>query len=586
LLERVDAGDRALAGVEQAVTSVLVAEGEHGSFRFVHALVREVLVDELSTVRRDRLHAAVGRELASSSGASAADVAHHLRAGASAANIDDVAFWSFAAIEEAFDHLAWEDAEAHAAALVRVLKEAGLSLSVHHAKALLELALARNLLTHDPRGRKFALQAADIAKAVGSTDVLIEAALHYGDYGNLGRPNPVSRQLLEDALAVAGPDRPADRARLLSCYASYLAINEGGGLAVAEPHLTEAERLARLSNEDEALGWVLVNSCALWAGSTDVHRQLRLAEELASIAGRATGHRRHPRRDAVLRRDLALRFRAPPALQGGNRLTFDQDHNELRSLAQDSRDLWLHAIVATFDFLVALMEGRTADAQRLIDQAQTSRRGDPLVYAAQLYHLRRDQGRLDEILQPTEAFGSAPDALPIGKALLSLAYLDLGRDRDARDIFDSLATGDLAELPQDPTTATVLAILAELCGTVGNAHQAATIGDLCAHYVGQLVVLGTGTCCVGAMDRYRAIAASSVGDYAAADRLFTAAVDIETSARAWGCLARTRLTWARSLAHRDQPRAARLLSQVRSDVINLGMSGLRVGVDDVERVLA
>ena len=107
LLESVDGTGDELDAVEAAVAAALVAEtATPTSFRFVHALVRETLYRDLSAARRARLHRAIGQALAQTSGAPAADVARHLRAGAAAGGVDDAIDWSFTAIEEAFTQLA------------------------------------------------------------------------------------------------------------------------------------------------------------------------------------------------------------------------------------------------------------------------------------------------------------------------------------------------------------------------------------------------------------------------------------------------------------------------------------------------
>jgi hypothetical protein len=506
LLESVDGTGDELDAVEAAVAAVLVTETANPmSFRFVHALVRETLYAELSAARRARLHRAVGEALAQSPDAPPADIARHLRAGAAAGGLDAAIDWTCTAIDEAFNRLAQEDVSAHAVAALEVLDRAGEQQSQRRARLLCDLSIACSWLGDIAAGKAHALAAADIARVVGSATLFIEAALLYADYLTPAAPDPAARRLLDEALGVAGPD-PAQRSQLLCHGALHRAINEGGGFAGVQELLDEAVPLARASGDDAALAWALTTQCVVQLGSPDVDAQLRAASELEELVARrprtavgrhapdrATAQRPGPLADIragsrLIRRrpsptaSIVLRHRGLAWLQHGDRAAFDRDHHELRLLADANLGWFLGASATLWDGLVALMEGRVGAAEASLARLLEESHGDPNLvnsYGAQLFFLRRDQGRIAEVLPLLERAAATSQGLVATRALLALAYCEVGRDTDARRIFEALAVRRFATLPRDMTWSLVLAVLTEMCWQLGDRERAPLLERLC-----------------------------------------------------------------------------------------------------------
>jgi predicted ATPase len=115
VLARVVGGDEedVLAGVETALRAGLVIEQPEtvGRYRFVHALVRETLYDELSALRRARLHRRVGEALEHRSGVDPLELAHHFWQAEPAGAVDKALEYVIRAADHAMDHLAYEQAE-------------------------------------------------------------------------------------------------------------------------------------------------------------------------------------------------------------------------------------------------------------------------------------------------------------------------------------------------------------------------------------------------------------------------------------------------------------------------------------------
>jgi DNA-binding SARP family transcriptional activator/class 3 adenylate cyclase len=586
LLESVEGTVDELDAMEAAVAAGLVTETTPNSFRFVHALVRQTLYAELSGGRRARLHRAIGEGLAQSRNAPAADVARHLRAGAAAGGLDDAIEWTFAAIEEAFIQLAREDVATHAAAALELLDHAGEHQSERRARLLCELSNACTWLGDISAKRAHALAAADIARTVGSTPLLIEAALLYTDYLAPAAPDPIARQLLQEALRALGPDQPAQRSQLLCNEALHRAINDGGGLAGGQDVLEEATQLARTSGDDTAVAWALTTRSLMLVGTPDVDAQLGAASKLEDLLNRSPQTQEAAQHAAFRRRlgpttSIVIRHRGISMLQRGNRAAFDDNHRELRVLADANHDWLLGAIATMWDGLIALMEGRLEAAELLLDRVlETSHADTNLVnsYSAQLLLLRRDQGRIAEVLPLVENLVATSERLATARAVLALIYAELGRDANTRRVFEDLAADGFAPLPRDITWPCTLAILAELCWHLRDRQRATQLEQLCEPYTGQFVVLAWGACCLGAMDRYRGMLADVLGETNLADRRFADAAALEDRANAIAPLARTRLAWAASILQVNEKRARRLEGQAATTAADLGLHGLQIPI--------
>jgi DNA-binding SARP family transcriptional activator len=115
VLARVVGGDEddVLARVETALRAGLVIEQPEtvGRCRFVHALVRETLYDELSVLRRARLHRRVGEALEDRGGADPLELAHHFWRAESAGAAGKALEHVIRAADHAIGHLAYEQAE-------------------------------------------------------------------------------------------------------------------------------------------------------------------------------------------------------------------------------------------------------------------------------------------------------------------------------------------------------------------------------------------------------------------------------------------------------------------------------------------
>ena len=286
LLERVGTvdADELLDAIDECVRARLVREvgGAPGRCAFTHALVRQTLYEELTTVRRARLHRRVGEALEEINAADLSAVlpalAHHFCAAASDGQTAKAAHYALRAALRALDQAADEDAAGYLERGLAVLDVDQPGEHEHRCDLLLALARTHAQALDHPALREASLQAAELARALGSGERLARAAYWYNARAIAGTVNPVGIALCEEALAAFEEDVPALRALVMATLARERAFG-GEGIA-AEPLSREALELAQSTDDPDVVAAALIaRYYALW-GSERVAEQLAVADRL------------------------------------------------------------------------------------------------------------------------------------------------------------------------------------------------------------------------------------------------------------------------------------------------------------------
>ncbi len=225
--------DRQLELTQEAVEASLIeaAPDAPGSCRFVHALVREVVYDELTVAERTRLHRRVGETLeATFAGDSSrlAELAHHFFQAALDGTADKAARYATAAADHALEQLAYEQAVEH---FKRALQALDGQVSVDRARrcaVLASLGKAQMAASLVPEARATLEAAATLARTLGSGELLAQAALAVSMEFTAGTVDDLEVGLLEQALDALGPADGPWRARVLARLAKALPACEVG----------------------------------------------------------------------------------------------------------------------------------------------------------------------------------------------------------------------------------------------------------------------------------------------------------------------------------------------------------------------
>lgn len=155
-------------------------------------------------------------------------------------------------------------------------------------------------------------------------------------------------------------------------------------------------------------------------------------------------------------------------------------------------------------------------------------------------------------------------------AALAVLLAQMGKADEAREAFED-AYGRLARADES-IQLDVATNLVEAAALLGDASLAGRLHYTLAWAPGQLVTVGEGWICKGAIERFRALGEAAVGMFAEADEDFGRAVTRHRSLGAKPLLARTLHQWATTLVGRDDLRAAECFRQADALVRELELT--------------
>jgi class 3 adenylate cyclase len=323
---------------------------------------------------------------------------------------------------------------------------------------------------------------------------------------------------------------------------------------------------------------------ALWGpGSAD--ERLAAATEVLQLADAAG--------DPVLALE-SRQWRLSSFLELGDIPAVDAEivaHARLAAELRQPLYLWMSA---TWKAMRALLEGGFEEAERLAGEAlaigQGVKTGLPAeAWGGQITIVRREQGRLDEIVPWVQQMLDENPGFLAARGGLAALYAELGREADARREFEQVAAHDFADLPRDMYWLIGVVHLAEACAFLDDARRAALVYDLLLPYGWQNVVLGPGVASLGSAARHLGLLATTMGRWAEAEAHFEAALAFNTRMGAYPWMAHTCRQYAAMLVRRgaegDRARAAGLLDAALETGQKLGMAKLIERATALERQL-
>ena len=243
-------------------------------------------------------------------------------------------------------------------------------------------------------------------------------------------------------------------------------------------------------------------------------------------------------------------------------------------------------IVDMRDAARALCQGRYAEAERLAANAVQDIDAGPdfhAGFAAQIFGLRRDQGRLAEIdSMLTELVAESP-AILAWRAARAVADIELAQLDSARSILDSFWSDGFVRLTRDWLWLSAIGHLADGCADLAflNApmpEAASHLYGLLEPYADRCIVLAHGVLCTGAAARQLGGLAAALGRYDKAIQHFEAATATNRALHAAPWTARALLGHADVLLRRREPgdieRAAALRNEADAVINAIGAEGL------------
>jgi len=583
-----------VGALEDALAADLIADepGAPGRLAFTHALVRETVYDALSRTRRLRLHRRVGRALEDLHAADPApylgELAHHFVAAAEPGHADDAVRYATAAGDRAMEQLAYEDAAVHYRAALATLRLAGAASDDQRCDLLLALGAAEARAGEGADARANFEQAADLAERLGSAERVAEAALGYGAdvlgglwWLSVGVTDKRMVDLLERALVLLPADG-ALRARVLAQRAMqlYWTHEREHGTALS----AQAVEMARAAGDPTTLLYTLAaRHAALW-GPDAIDEQLAVAEEVVQLADSSSDRERGL---------VGLGWRLTDLLVAGDRAAVDDAVATCVRWAVELRQPAHNWYATHCRAMLALLDGRLAEVEGLISKAlafnpQVHDQSASQSWAIQMYGLRSEQGRLEEVESVLTATTELYEAVPAWRAALAGLYADAEREAECRAEFERLAEDDFRGLPRDGNWLTAIAYATRACAYLRDADRAAILHELLRPYARLNIVTGLGIHCLGSVELYLGLLAATAARWDDADRHFTQARAMHARLRSPPWSAQAEHEQARMLLARGRPgdreRARDLLASARTTAEALGMTRLceRVRLAGVE----
>jgi DNA-binding CsgD family transcriptional regulator/tetratricopeptide (TPR) repeat protein len=560
-----------LAAFEEAVGSGMIEElpSQRLACRFTHEIVRRALYDRLSGLRRAELHLRVGEALESagaSSDRALADLAHHFGAAAPFGGAKQAIDYNLRAARAASAALAFDDA----AMRLRTAIEIGVEGEPERAGALLELGAASHRAGKANDALEAFSSAAEIARALESTELLARAAIGYEEA--CWRPGVIRAdtvELLEEALAEVDDSNDELRIGLLA------------GLARALDHVGESERgalvrdnaiaLARRGRDRAGLAKVLVRS--YWArGTTPLEEILAMLTEAGDLAQELG--------DAEVQTD-AMAWRVPTLIALCDLPSARAEVVVMREMAERTAQPFMLHIAEHYGSAIALCDGNLAEAEAMARRSDDwgrlmTGRDASGSHGIQMFGIRREQGRLAELAPVIRILAGDVNRVGPWRPGLVAVLAELGMEHEARRELSRLAAEGIDGFRSSLWLA-ALTYLTDACAALGDEAMAAIVYPEIEPLAGTNVMIGHLVACYGAADRYLGMLAATLGEPARAERHFEQALEQNRRMGASTWVAHTAYEYGRFLLGRgrgvrDQARA--LLAEAAGLAERIGMEGL------------
>jgi tetratricopeptide (TPR) repeat protein len=563
--------------LENAIAERVVIPAGPGRLRFSHALIRDVLYDELPQASRIRLHREIGEALErvyEDSEPHLAELAHHFVAAAPAGEVEKAIDYARRAGERAIHLLAYEEAARLFELALQALALRSSADPLEECELLLGLGDAEARAGAFDEAKATFLRTAEIARLEGFPEPLAQAAIGYGGrfVWEPGRGDAHLQPLLEQAIAALPESDSELRLRLMARLA-------GGPLAdvrEAEERRAalslDAVEMARRLGDPASLAYALdARWVAIWGPDTLEERR-EIAAEVVHAGAMAE--------DKELMHDGHI-WRSLAALESGDLTSVRAELDAQARLADELRQpaqLWFGVVLRG---MLATFEGRFADAEELIPRALSLGRAAGLIAdvyrTLQLWALRREQGQLQEV---EDALADAVQRFPMYEVLRCIhahVAAELGREEEAHEELHALAADGFATLPRNDDWLFDLCLLADVSRELGDPTHADTVYELLLPFADRNAVNPPGAC-IGSVSRSLGVAAALTERWSEAERHFAEALRTNSrmGARPW--VARTTLDWAEALFSRagpgDRERALELLERAAELARGLGMAAL------------
>lgn len=399
---------------------------------------------------------------------------------------------------------------------------------------IVALARARWSAGATAEARAAFLDAAHLAKQSGDAEVLAQAALGYvGRSDVTPGVNLEGVELLEESLKVLPSRDSALRAEVLARLGTEVYYDEDWSRS--DGLTAQALAMAERVGDDPVTAYVLTaRHFACQRPDVAPSVRIELAKRAVLLAGACSS-------DVLI---LALQECLIDLFEMGDGKEFLETFERYEQAVENLAQPFFEWLLSMFQGTRAILEGRIERAEELahatlaIGQRVRTPNAEG-IFAAQLFAIRREQGRLAELEAAFESAVRGNDALPIYRAGRA-AVLAASSPSRASLALEEVMTNDLDDFPRDQNWIATLGTLVPAAIAAGGERRIRQLRDLLAPYAGRMIIIGQGAATHGAVNHHLGLLHAALGESEAAVLRFDEAMEIHERARAPLWLAHTR----------------------------------------------
>jgi tetratricopeptide (TPR) repeat protein len=335
----------------------------------------------------------------------------------------------------------------------------------------------------------------------------------------------------------------------------------------------EAVAAARRLDEPAALAAALAaRHVAVWRPENLAER-LELASELVAVASDAN----------LLERELVGRhLHMIDRFETGDVSGVDDGFARCETLATELGQHSLSVQLAWFCAMRKMLSGDFEESERLTQHAfeqnlSSNESAAWMALGAQLFHLRREQGRLGEIEDVArQALTTQPHVGTTWRIALATILVESRRFDEARALVDEVTAGNLEQLRNALLRPIEIRELAEQIAVLEHREAAAVVDAHLDQFAGEVMLLGTGHLCAGPTSFARGLVLRTLGRTDDAIEQLAHAVQIADALGARPHSVRARWWLGRTLVDRGAPgdaeRARPMLQSAATEAAGLGLA--------------
>lgn len=558
--------DDVSAGLDELVDSgFLVSVGGHLlTYQFIHALVRDTVEQVMSPAVLAGLHLRVAEALEQIYEADErsvyAELARHFGASAAVGGVDRAIRYGRLAAEQAKSTGANDEAISHLERVLRMLPEE----TAEATEVLVDLGEIQMRGGHAFKAQDTHQRAFETARRNGWAQQAARAALGYEEaIHQPGAPGGPAVRMVSEAIGLIGDEQGSQRVHLQASLSRSLCLAGDQDDAVAAGDL--ALSMARAIDDSECLIAALQ---AVTIVTRDTSRLLATSTELRDVAvrvGDSWG-------DAYATGNIVRALIELGQLEEARELL---KHHKM--ISDRGRFLIFQFMGHVYEAVLALAGGRFDDAERAAEQAHavgdsSDTVHDAGVYGLQMFAIRREQGRLAEVLPLMRLLAAREEDPGVWRPGLTVLYAELGMFDEARRELDLLAPNGFASVPRDSVWPACLTFLVEACVACEAVEHADILMRELDRYAGRNLMVAM-TICFGPADRLRGGLANLLGFRQQADVHFRAAMALADTSASPVWRAHVQHDWAvLAAANGDMANAQLLAEQAHTTAVALGMN--------------